>query len=123
MAKNEKKSKNKEKKQSHFFKDFKAEIKKVIWPTPKQLLNSTVAVIAMVLIVAAIVFVLDLAFDAFSKYALTDLQETVQSISADDSSDSSNDTDSEDTDTDADSDSDANNADNKEVEEEQDAEE
>ena len=34
MAKNESKNDNKVKK--HFFKDFKAELKKVIWPTPKQ---------------------------------------------------------------------------------------
>ena len=77
MAKKEVKS-NKEKKQKHFFKDFKAEIKKVIWPTPKQLVNSTIAIIVMVLIVAFIVFVLDLVFDAFNQYALTNLQEIVQ---------------------------------------------
>ena len=27
------------KNKKHFFKDFKAELKKVIWPTPKQLIN------------------------------------------------------------------------------------
>ncbi len=39
MAKKEAKS-NKEnfKNKKHFLKDFKAELKKVIWPTPKQLL-------------------------------------------------------------------------------------
>ena len=31
---------NKSKKENkHFFKDFKAELKKVIWPTPKQLVK------------------------------------------------------------------------------------
>ena len=40
MAKKESKTENKVKK--HFFKDFKAELKKVIWPTPKQLVNNTV---------------------------------------------------------------------------------
>ena len=40
----------KEKKENkHFFKDFKAELKRVIWPTPKQLVNNTVAVITIVL--------------------------------------------------------------------------
>ena len=57
MAKNENKS------NKHFFKDFKAELKKVIWPTPKQLVNNTTAVVTIVLITAAIVFVLDLGFD------------------------------------------------------------
>ena len=76
MAKNDNKS-NKEKK--HFFRDFKAEIKKVIWPTPKQLFNNTVAIITMVLIIGAIVFVLDLVFDAANKYGLTNLQKSVQS--------------------------------------------
>ena len=42
MAKKDNKNENKVKK--HFFKDFKAELKKVIWPTPKQLVNNTVAV-------------------------------------------------------------------------------
>ena len=76
MAKNDNKS-NKEKK--HFFRDFKAEIKKVIWPTPKQLFNNTVAIITMVLIIGAIVFVLDLVFDAANKYGLINLQKSVQS--------------------------------------------
>ena len=51
-AKNNKDLKNKK----HFFKDFKAELKKVIWPTPKQIVNNTVAVITIVLITAVIVF-------------------------------------------------------------------
>ena len=76
MAKKEKKT-NKEN-NKHFFKDFKAEIKKVIWPTSKQLINTTAAIIAMVIIVGVIVFGLDLAFDAMNKYGLTKLQETVQ---------------------------------------------
>ncbi|MBQ3145505.1 MAG: preprotein translocase subunit SecE [Clostridia bacterium] len=62
-AKNNKDIKNKK----HFFKDFKAELKKVIWPTPKQIVNSTVAVVTIVLIAAVIVFVLDLVFDLFNE--------------------------------------------------------
>ena len=50
MAKKENKTK-KEKK--HFFKDFKAELKRVIWPTPKQLVKSTSAVIFIVIVTAA----------------------------------------------------------------------
>ena len=75
MAKNESKNENKVKK--HFFKDFKAELKKVIWPTPKQLVNNTVAVVTIVLITAAIVFVLDAIFDLGNKYGITQLQSIV----------------------------------------------
>ena len=75
MAKNESKNDNKVKK--HFFKDFKAELKKVIWPTPKQLVNNTVAVVVIVLTTAAIVFVLDAVFDLGNKYGITQLQSIV----------------------------------------------
>ena len=42
MAKKENKSAKKEnsKNKKSFFKDFKAELKKVVWPTPKQLFNN-----------------------------------------------------------------------------------
>jgi preprotein translocase SecE subunit len=75
MAKKEVKT-NKEKK--HFFRDFKAELKKVIWPTPKQLINNTAVVVALVLITALIVFVLDLCFDSANKYGVTKLQSMLQ---------------------------------------------
>lgn len=76
MAKEEKKLKKENK---HFFKDFKAELKKVIWPTPKQLANNTVAVITIVLLTAAIVFVLDLAFGALNTYGIDKLKTKVES--------------------------------------------
>ena len=75
MAKKENKNENKLKK--HFFKDFKAELKKVIWPTPKQLVNNTVAVVTIVLITAVIVFALDAIFDLGNKYGITQLQNIV----------------------------------------------
>ena len=75
MAKKESKNENKVKK--HFFKDFKAELKKVIWPTPKQLVNNTVAVVTIVLITAVIVFALDVVFDLGNKYGITQLQNLV----------------------------------------------
>ena len=57
MAKKEEKAvkeKNKENKvKKHFFKDFKAELKKVIWPTPKQLVNNTIAVVVIVVVIGA----------------------------------------------------------------------
>ena len=75
MAKKESKNENKVKK--HFFKDFKAELKKVIWPTPKQLINNTVAVVTIVLITAAIVFALDGVFRFGHQYGITKLQSIV----------------------------------------------
>ena len=84
-------SKNK----NHFMKDFKAELKRVIWPTPKQLFNNTVAVITVVLITAAIVFVLDFAFESMNTYGIDKLKEIVDTTNVtdtntvDDSSESS----------------------------------
>ncbi len=75
MAKKESKNENKVKR--HFFKDFKAELKKVIWPTPKQLVNNTVAVVTIVLITAVIVFALDSVFELGNKYGITKLQSIV----------------------------------------------
>ena len=62
-----------------YFKDFKAELKKVIWPTPKQIVNSTIAVITMVLIVAAIVFVLDVVFETINTHGISNLKKIVSS--------------------------------------------
>ena len=75
MAKDAKKNNNKEvKNKKHFFKDFKAELKKVIWPTPKQLVNKTIAVLVVVLITAAIVFVLDIVFDLINEKGINKLK-------------------------------------------------
>ena len=73
MAKDTKKNKvKKEKKESKtFFKDFKAELKKVTWPTAKQLANKTTAVIVIVIIIAAIVFALDFAFGKGYEFLIT----------------------------------------------------
>ena len=77
MAKKEKKDNNKQKR--HYFKDMKAELKKVIWPTAKQTANNTVAVIAFTLAIALIVFVLDVVFDFANKKGVVALQEKVKS--------------------------------------------
>ena len=76
VTKNDKKEKKENK---HFFKDFKAELKRVIWPTPKQLMNNTVAVIVIVLITAAIVFVLDLVFEIANKQGVNRIKKFVES--------------------------------------------
>ena len=77
-TKNNKKENNKNKKS--FAKDFKAELKKVIWPTPKQLSNNTVAVITIVLITAAIVFVLDFAFKTVNEYSVDQVNKLITTI-------------------------------------------
>ena len=73
-----KEAKNK-KENKHFFKDFKAELKRVIWPTPKQLVNNTVAVISIVLITAVIVFVLDVVFEKMNTLGINKIKEAVNS--------------------------------------------
>ena len=78
MPKEVNKKQNKEKKEKkHFMKDFKAELKKVIWPTPKQLLNNTTAVITIVLITAIIVFALDFAFEKMNQYGIEKIKSVV----------------------------------------------
>lgn len=74
MAKQEKEKNN----QKHFWRDFKAELKKVIWPTKKQLANNTLIVVAMVLITTVVVLVLDLAFEALNTYGINKVKKAVQ---------------------------------------------
>ena len=70
--------KNEKKVKKHFFKDFKSELKKVVWPTPKQLVNGTIAVITIVLVTATIVFVLDLGFEMLNKYGINGLKKITE---------------------------------------------
>ena len=79
MAKKDNKTKKQEisKNKKSFFKDFKAELKKVVWPTPKQLVNNTVAVITIVLITAVIVFVLDVIFEAANTHGIERIKEVI----------------------------------------------
>ena len=45
-----------------FFKEVKSEIKKVVWPSKKQVIKNTLIVIAAVLIIGAFIWILDLLF-------------------------------------------------------------
>ena len=74
---NDKNDKKIKKEKKHFFKDFKAELKRVTWPTGKQLVNNTIAVITIVFITAAIVFVLDIAFEMLNKYGINKLKSSI----------------------------------------------
>lgn len=105
MGKTEKSDNKSSKKQKHFWKDFKAELKKVIWPTRSQVVNNTIIVVVIVLIVTAIVFVLDLAFEALNTYGINPLKTLVQnSVSVEDDNNSdvnNNNTDNNDSNTDS----------------------
>lgn len=60
----------KEKKENVFVKSFKgikSEMKKVTWPTFKQVVNNTWTVILSVIIVGVFIFVLDTCFSAILK--------------------------------------------------------
>lgn len=81
MPKKEKKQVKNSKDKTSFFKSFKAELKKVIWPTPKQLFNSTAAVLAIVVILALFVFILDFAFESMNKYGIDKIKEGVSNSS------------------------------------------
>lgn len=89
MAKKEEKN---IKDKTSFMKSFKAELKKVIWPTPKQLFNNTVAVLTIVIITAAIVFVLDFAFESINKYGIDKVKQVVTNSSMNETTDSENET-------------------------------
>ena len=75
-------SKENRKEKKHFLKDFKAELKKVIWPTPKQLVNNTVAVITIVLLIAIIVFVLDFTFEKMNTFGINKLKSMVETTNS-----------------------------------------
>ena len=92
MAKKEKKEVKNNKDKTSFMKSFKAELKKVNWPTPKKLFNNTVAVLTIVLITAVIVFVLDFAFESMNKYGINKVKEVVSNSTSNETSDENNET-------------------------------
>ena len=88
MAKKEEKN---IKDKTSFMKSFKAELKKVSWPTTKQLFNNTVAVLAIVIITAAIVFVLDFAFESMNRYGIDKIKNAVSNSANVEENNSAND--------------------------------
>ena len=57
-----------------FFKEVKVEtFKRIIWPTPKQVLNNTIIVLVTVLVVFVFVALLDFLFTTVLQFALNDL--------------------------------------------------
>lgn len=69
-------------KNKKWFKEFKAELKKIIWPSRSELLENSVVVISMVLLVAGIIFVLDLAFKSLSSAEIDGAKKLKESITA-----------------------------------------
>lgn len=69
------------KNKKHLLKDVKAELKKVVWPTPEQLFKNTSAVITIILITAVIVFLLDLTFDLLNKQGIDRIKSSITTTS------------------------------------------
>ena len=75
-VKTNKKDKNSKNKKT-FFKSFKTELKKVVWLTPRQLVNNTVTVLTIVIICAVIVFVLDAIFRTMNTQGIDRIRDAV----------------------------------------------
>ncbi len=75
MAKDPKKKEQK----NSFLKDVNSELKKVTWPTRKELFNSTGTVLLITITIAIIVFVLDFAFEKANTYGVDKLKSVVSS--------------------------------------------
>ena len=50
-----------------WFREMKSELKKVVWPSGKQLLNNTLIVLGAVIVVGAVLF----AFDSLASWGLS----------------------------------------------------
>ena len=46
-----------------FFKDMKSELKKVVWPSTKQVINNTLLVVVLVIVVSLVVLGIDLVLE------------------------------------------------------------
>ena len=63
---------------ARFFRELRSELKKVVWPTPKQVLKNTLIVIACVLIVGAFIW----AFDFVAGKGVTWLTDAIIALKA-----------------------------------------
>jgi preprotein translocase subunit SecE len=63
-------NKKKRKSPARFFKDIVSELKKVTWPTAKDLVKYSGAVIAFILVTAVIVFLMDTGLSALFRLVL-----------------------------------------------------
>jgi len=54
-----------------FFKEIRMELKKVVWPTRKQLVNNTITVLIACLIIGAIIWIVDFGLKKIVELTLT----------------------------------------------------
>ena len=72
-------AKNKKNRVLNFFKDVKSELKKVTWPSFKQVRNNTLIVIVSVLIIGAFIWILDALF-GFAWKKVIDIQKPAEQV-------------------------------------------
>lgn len=65
-----KKSAKKQNKVVKYFRDLKAEIKKVVWPSKKQIVNNTVVVLVALTLSSAVLFGVDLGLKTLVEFIL-----------------------------------------------------
>ena len=56
-----------------YFRELRSELKKVVWPTPKQVVKNTLVVFACVLVVGLIIWL----FDLFAEFGIKTLRDLV----------------------------------------------
>jgi len=78
MAKDPKKNEKSEQK-NNFIKEVRMELKKVTWPTRKELITSTGTVLFITIFIALIVFFLDFGFEKINTYGVEKLKDVVSS--------------------------------------------
>ena len=61
-----------------FFRDYRSEMKKIVWPTRSQVISNTGVVLVAIIFVAAIVGLLDLAFGTGIIGALGKIRELIK---------------------------------------------
>ena len=71
-AKKEKKEKKNGfwKKVSHFFKDFRSEAKKIVWPSKKQIVNNTIVVFVAMGVIGAAIWIIDFVLSTLRQLSL-----------------------------------------------------
>ena len=61
-----------------YFRELRSELKKVVWPTPKQVLKNTLIVLACILVVGAFIWV----FDFVAGTGVTKLTDVIKMLKA-----------------------------------------
>ena len=58
------------KKLSRFFKDFRSEAKKIVWPSKKQVINNTIIVFIAMGVIGAAIWIIDALFNLLRHFIL-----------------------------------------------------